>query len=224
MSKRIIGLIPAYNESAHIERVVYAGSKFLTVLVVDDGSKDDTAQKAEQAGATVLRQVPNQGKGAALMRGFHYAAQQGYDAVVMLDADGQHDPEEIPLLLQPFLEHGADLVIGLRDFSRMPLVRRCTNTIGKYMFSWALGTHIPDNQSGYRVLSARLVEEMLKSQERGFEFEVEMVAVCVKKSWKLAWVPIQTIYADERSHIRPLHHVYHYFRIVLKARRMMRTE
>jgi glycosyltransferase involved in cell wall biosynthesis len=222
LSKNIVGLIPAYNESAHIERVVQYGKKYLPVLVVDDGSKDDTAQKAEEAGAVVLRQVPNQGKGAALMKGFRYAIEQEYDAVVMLDADGQHDPDEIPELMKPFLEQGADLVVGLRDFSRMPIVRRCTNTIGRYMFSWALGTDIPDNQSGYRLLSSRLIEEMLKSREKGFEFEVEMVAVCVKREWKLAWVPIQTIYADEKSHIKPLRHVYHYFRIVLKARKMMR--
>ncbi len=140
----------------------------------------------------------------------------------MLDADGQHAPNEIPALVGSFTHTEADLVIGRRDFSKMPIIRRCSNTTGRFMLSWAMGTDIPDNQSGYRLLSARLVREMLRSRERGFEFEVEMIVVCLKQGWKLAWVPIQTIYADEKSHIRPLHHVIHYFRIVWKARRMMR--
>lgn len=222
MPSRIIALIPAFNESVHIERVVQASKKHLPVLVVDDGSKDNTVAKAEKSGAIVIRQVPNQGKGAALLKGFQYVVDNGYDALVMLDADGQHNPEEIPALVRPFLEDQADLVIGLRDFSKMPLLRRCTNTIGRIMFSWALNTYVPDNQSGYRLLSSRLVKEMLPSKERGFEFEVEMIAVCAKKGWKLSWVPIQTIYADERSHIKPLRHGYNYFRIVLKARKMMK--
>lgn len=222
LSKRIIALVPAYNESAHIANVVLAGKKYLPVLVVDDGSKDETACIAEEAGAIVIRQMPNQGKGAALIKGFRYAREQGYDALVMLDADGQHDPGEIPKLMEPLLQQDADLVIGLRDFSKMPILRRCTNTIGRYMFSWAIGEDIPDNQSGYRLLSSRLVDKMLSSQEKGFEFEVEMIALCAREGWKLVWVPIKTIYADEKSHIKPIHHVFHYFRIVLKARRMMR--
>jgi len=124
--------------------------------------------------------------------------------------------------MEPFLQQDADLVIGLRDFSKMPILRRCTNTIGRCMFSWAIGADIPDNQSGYRLLSSRLMDKMISSQEKGFEFEVEMIALCAREGWKLVWVPIKTIYADEKSHIKPIRHVFHYFRIVLKARRMMR--
>ncbi|NPV76973.1 MAG: glycosyltransferase family 2 protein [Anaerolineae bacterium] len=222
LQQKILALIPAYNESGHIHDVVKRTREFLPVLVVDDGSTDQTAVQAEEAGATVIRQRPNQGKGAALIQGFQYAVAQGYDAVVMLDADGQHDPNEIPALVKSFIHTGADLVVGKRDFSKMPIIRRCSNTIGRFMLSWAMGNEIPDNQSGYRLLSSRLVQEMIKSRERGFEFEVEMIVVCLKQGWKLAWVPIQTIYADEKSHIRPLHHVIHYFRIVWKARRTMR--
>src|SRR5574338_203 len=87
---------------------------YLPVVVIDDGSKDDTAAQAEKAGAEVVRQIPNQGKGAALMRGFRYALERGCAATVMLDADGQHDPDEIPKFLQAFEETGADLIIGQR--------------------------------------------------------------------------------------------------------------
>ncbi len=217
----ILALIPAYNEADHITGVVGGARTHLPVLVVDDGSTDDTAVRARDAGATVLRQWPNQGKGAAMRAGFRWALDAGYEAVVILDGDGQHDPSEIPAFLRVYAERGADLVIGARDYSRMPLVRRMSNTVGRWSFSWAVGRYIPDNQSGYRLISRRLVEKTLSSSETGFEFEVEMITTCVRCGFKLAWVPIRTIYADEKSHIRPLHHVIHFFRVVWQMRRQM---
>ena len=190
------------------------------MLVVDDGSADDTAQTAEEAGAQVLRQVPNQGKGAALKAGFRWALDRDYQAVVTLDADGQHDPAEIPKFLSLYAENQADLIIGQRDFSKMPPSRRLANWLGRLTLSWAMGTPVPDNQSGYRLITRRLMAAMLDSPEAGFEYEVEMVAVCVREGYRLAWVPIQTIYAGEASHIDPLHHIWHYLRMVLKIRRM----
>src|SRR5512141_759016 len=121
MSSSILALIPAYNEERHIAEVIRKTAQFLPVLVVDDGSRDDTAACAEAAGATVLRQVPNQGKGAALRAGFRWALEHGYEAVLMLDADGQHDPQEIPLFLKAFAaEPPPDLIIGARRFTEMP--------------------------------------------------------------------------------------------------------
>ncbi|MEJ5202127.1 MAG: glycosyltransferase family 2 protein [Anaerolineales bacterium] len=221
-TEKILALIPAYNEEKHIARVVEQACAYLPVVVVDDGSRDRTAEYAEAAGAYVIRQHPNQGKGEALRTGFHYALEVGAQAVVMLDADGQHDPQEIPLFLQVYHQKWADLVIGLRDFSKMPLVRRTTNTIGRYLFSWAAGKYIPDNQSGYRLVSNRLMEAMLDSREGGFEFEVDMIVVCLQRGYQLDWVPIRTIYADEKSHIQPLRHVYHYFRLVWQTRRRLK--
>lgn len=221
-SPRILALVPAFNEAAHIAAVLLRTSEFLPVLVVDDGSSDDTAKIAEETGVEVIRQQPNQGKGKALMRGFQYAVDQGYEAVITLDADGQHDPAEIPLFLKEFETNSNDLVIGQRNFSQMPIVRRCSNTIGTWLFSWAIGEKISDNQSGYRLISRRLMQVMLQSSESGFEYEVEMIVRCVQNGMKLAWVPIRTIYADEHSHIRPLHHVWHFFRLVAQTRQTMR--
>jgi glycosyltransferase involved in cell wall biosynthesis len=215
----ILAVIPAYNESQHIERVVRQTQLFLPVLVVDDGSKDDTALKAESNGATVLRQRPNQGKGKALVSGFQYALSQGCQAVVMLDADGQHDPAEIPRFTQAYQNSQADLIIGQRDFQYMPRLRRTTNTFGTWIFSWAIGQTIPDNQSGYRLLSSRMMETMLASRETNFEFEVEMIVVCIQNHFRLDWVPISTIYGDEKSHIRPIRHAYHFIRMVLQTRK-----
>jgi glycosyltransferase involved in cell wall biosynthesis len=195
----------------------------LNVLVVDDGSRDDTAQKAESAGAVVLRQVPNQGKGAALRAGFTWAIQKNADAVVTLDADGQHDPAEIPSFLSAFATTYSDLIIGERDFSHMPPVRRLSNAIGRRVFSWAMGRSIPDNQSGYRLLSRRLMEALLLgSPEQGFEFEMEMIAVAVERGFTITGVPIRTIYAGEKSHIRPIPHAIHFFRVALATRKRMR--
>jgi glycosyltransferase involved in cell wall biosynthesis len=240
---RVLALIPGYEEGPRIGAVVERARRHLPVLVVDDGSTDDTAARAEAAGAVVLPQRPNQGKGAALRMGFRRALDEGYDAVVTLDADGQHDPDEIPRFLAAFA--GGDealagasgpagpaavaasgprpeLVIGRRDFGQMPPVRRLSNTLGGAAFSWAVGRPIPDNQSGYRLLGRRLMAAMVASRESGFEFEVEMIAVCIRRGWTLGWVPISTIYAGEPSHVRPIHHLRNFVRATGAARRLIR--
>lgn len=218
---KILVCIPAYNEEERISAVITQAARYLPVLVVDDGSKDETAAVAQAAGAVVLPQQPNQGKGAALLAGFKYALENGYEAVITLDADGQHDPDEISLFISEF-EHGGDLVIGQRDFSKMPFPRNYSNTIGTWLFSWALGTQCPDNQSGYRLHSRRMIEAALSSTESNFEFEVEIIVSCVLLGYALRWVPIQTIYAGEKSHIRPVRHIWHFFRLVIKTRRMIK--
>ena len=243
---RALALIPGYEEGPRIAAVVAQARRHLPVLVVDDGSTDDTVAQAEAAGAIVLPQHPNQGKGAALRMGFRRALSEGYEAVVTLDADGQHDPDEIPRFLAAFgagagddadgagpaesgvasaMEAGGlrpELIIGKRDFSRMPAVRRLSNTIGGAAFSWAVGQSIPDNQSGYRLLGRRLMAAMVDSRETGFEFEVEMIAVCIRWGWPLGWVPISTIYAGEPSHVKPMHHLRHFVRATRSARRLIR--
>jgi glycosyltransferase involved in cell wall biosynthesis len=219
---KIMVLIPAHNEHEHIAGVIAAARKYLPVLVVDDGSSDDTARLAEQAGAQVLRQTPNQGKGAALIAGFRACLSQGCGAVITLDGDGQHDPDEIPRFLEYYAAHSSGLIIGRRQFSKMPRLRRTTNTIGRFMFSWAVGQDIPDNQSGYRLIAAPLMALLVDSAETGFELEVDMITLCLKHGLGLGWVPIRTIYAGEASHIRKLHHLVHYFRIVAKARRTIK--
>ena len=106
---KVLALIPAYNESKKITEVVKKTLNYLPVLVVDDGSSDDTATLAEKAGASVVRQIPNQGKGAALRAGFRYSIDNGFQAVITLDADGQHNPDEIPIFLKAFQAKHANL-------------------------------------------------------------------------------------------------------------------
>jgi glycosyltransferase involved in cell wall biosynthesis len=220
----ITALIPAYNAAHLVAPVIRGARKQLPVLVIDDGSSDDTLGAARAAGADAVRQEPNQGKGAALKHGFRLALERGCDAILTLDADGQHDPAEIPKFLAAWHERRPDLTIGARSFGDMPFVRRLSNTIGTWSFSRALGQPVRDNQSGYRLISRRLAEAMLASDEAGFELEVEMIVVCVKRGWPIDWVPIRTIYGDQGSHISPISHVVNFFRVVSKTRRAMREE
>ena len=221
--KKILGIIPAYNEERRIAKVVLGALEHTPVLVLDDGSQDKTSQIAEKAGAQVIRQAPNQGKGVALRRGFQEALISGYEAVITLDADGQHDPGEIPTFVNAYRTSVADLIIGERDFNQIPPVRRLANSLGRWIFSWAVGHPIPDNQSGYRLLSQRMMEAVLGSQESGFEFEVEMIVICLQSGYSLEWVPIKTIYQDEGSHIHPLQHIFEFTRMVLQTRRRMKN-
>ena len=218
----VLAVIPAHDEAPRIDPIVRGALHSVAVVVVDDGSTDATAQVAEAAGATVLRQHPNQGKGAALRVGFRHALESGADAVVTLDADGQHDPSELPGLLKARTDSAAELVIGRRSFAAMPIVRRLSNAIGTVLLSAAVGRWVPDNQSGYRVLGRRLMTAMLDSRDDGFAFEVEMIAVCLREGWPIAWAPIRTIYGNERSHIRPLRHLREFLAVTARARAISR--
>jgi glycosyltransferase involved in cell wall biosynthesis len=221
----IVAVIPAHNEGRRIGAVVGRAADRIPVIVVDDGSTDDTADKARSAGATVIEQRPNQGKGAALRAGFRRALAERAEAIVTLDGDGQHDPTEIARFLAAYADARPrpELVIGRRDFREMPLIRRLANELGRRAFSWAVGRHIPDNQSGYRLIGGDLAQATLASDEAGFEFEVEVITTCIRRRGRIAWVPIRTIYAGGSSHIRPIHHLAHFLRIVLQARRAVRT-
>ena len=215
----IVAVIPAFQAARTLAAVVEETARHLPVLVVDDGSTDETAAVAEAAGADVLRQVPNQGKGAALRAGFQRALEAGCTAVVTLDADGQHDPSCVPAFLEAWRSRQAPLVIGQRDFSQMPWSRRLANNLGTWTFSWAVGRRIADNQSGYRLIARPLLPRLLESQEAGFEFEVEMITLAIRAGLAIDWVPIPTIYEDQGSHIRPLAHVTNFLRVAWDARR-----
>jgi glycosyltransferase involved in cell wall biosynthesis len=227
LNQRVLAVIPAHDEAARIRSVVDGARRHVEVLVVDDGSSDETAQIAEAAGARVIRQSPNQGKGAALRAGFTAALESGAEAVITLDGDGQHDPSEIPTFLGTYAWRAVDgrateLIVGRRDFRRMPPVRRLSNWMGTLVLSGSLGRWIADNQSGYRLIGRRLMRAMLESRDSGFAFEVEMIAVCLREKWPVDWVPIRTIYGDETSHIQPLQHLREFVSVTARARRIAR--
>jgi glycosyltransferase involved in cell wall biosynthesis len=203
-SGEIIALIQAYNEARFIADVVKRTLEHLPVVVIDDGSNDGTGAVAALAGAKVVAHKTNQGKGVALNTGFSYAVQRGVDAAITLDADGQHDPDEIPLFIEAFRAGKGDLIIGQRTFAEMPTKSQFGNRVGTWLLGKAMGQPVPDNQSGYRLLSRPVMEQVRPSSSR-FEAEVEILLRAQMAGFRLAWVPIKTIYNDKKSHFRPIH-------------------
>jgi glycosyltransferase involved in cell wall biosynthesis len=224
----LVALVPAHREGPRIASVVRAAARHLPVIVIDDGSPDDTGERATEAGATVIRQEPNQGKGAALRNGFRAALERGAEAAITLDGDGQHDPSEIPAFVGEYAKRTVagqttELIVGRRDFRHMPLVRRLANSLGTLVLSAALGHWVPDNQCGYRLIGRRLMAASLDSTEQGFAFEVEMIAIALREGWPIDWVPVRTIYGEEESHIRPGAHLTEFLAVTRRAPAIARS-
>jgi glycosyltransferase involved in cell wall biosynthesis len=223
-SPPILALIPAWNEAARLVPVVEGVRVYLPVLVVDDGSQDETPAVAEAAGATVVRHPQNRGKGVALKTGFDWALVQGYEAVITLDADGQHDPADVGKFLDAYRAGAGDLIVGRRDFGKMPFVRRCVNPFGSWLLSRALGVRIHDNQSGYRLYTRHLLEN-LDLAATGFELEVEVIIQAVCQGMRIGWVDIRTIYGvDKVSYFHPVKDTAKFLRMVGYARRQRRAK
>jgi len=202
---KILVLIPAWNEAIRIRPILEAFRDSQTVLVVDDGSSDDTAAVARGVGVELVVHAQNMGKGVALSTGFAWALERGYDAVLTLDADGQHDPKEAHTFIEAYERGEGDLIIGRRDFREMPLYRAFGNGIGTWMLSKVLGIKIYDNQCGYRLYTRKLLENV-DLKRTGFEFEVEVVVEAVAADLKIGWVDVRTIYGiDKKSYFHPFH-------------------
>ena len=173
----------------------------------------------EAAGATVVRHSENLGKGVALMTGFAWAKGRDCEAVVTLDADGQHDPQDIPKLVAAYRAGAGDLIIGRRDFSRMPFPRSLTNPFGSWLLSLVLGTKVLDNQSGFRVYGCRLLET-LELESTGLEAEVEAIARTLSSGLKIGWADVRTIYGTgKRSSFHPIADSARFLKTVWKARK-----
>lgn len=195
---KIIAVIPAYNESGRIRSVVEGTSKFVwRVIVVDDGSSDDTAAVAERAGAIVLRHAQNCGAGAATMTGIEAARSLAAEAIVTLDADEQHDPTDIPALLKPVQQDRADIVFANRfgRRNRIPFIRRFFNAAGNLVTFAATGRWVQDSQCGFKVLGPRAVAEV-QIRMSGYEFCTELVRESVQRRWRTAEVPIKVLYSQ----------------------------
>ena len=206
----MIVVIPAYNEAATIAGIVHrARQQVTTVLVIDDGSSDDTAAQAESAGATVLRQPDNQGKGAALWRGMQAALALDAKAVITLDADGQHRPEDIPKLLDAWRRQPDRLIIAARLAHResAPRVRRFANGMADFWVSWAAGYPIRDTQSGFRLYPAALLQKLPPppSAGCGFVFESALLIQATHCGYLPTAVVIEALYLPQsrQSHYRP---------------------
>jgi len=196
-------VIPAYNEELTIGSVVALAKKYGDVLVVDDGSKDRTSKIAREVGAVVVKHEVNKGKGQALKTGFDYALENDYDVVVCIDADGQHNPEEIPLLLRPILEDKAELVIGSRYLNgahkNIPLYRRFGLWVLNTTTTLASGAKITDSQSGFRALNRKALKS-LNLNSSGYNVESEMINQLSEKGLRITEVPINVRYDVPKKH------------------------
>jgi glycosyltransferase involved in cell wall biosynthesis len=201
-------LIPAFDAAPSVGGVVARTLSVVPdVVVVDDGSRDGTAEAAREAGAEVVSHPVNRGKGAALVTGFRTLFARGVSDVVTVDADGQHLPEEIPRLIEAAEAQVADLVLGTRDhlFEAMSGTRRTANRLSSRAISWAAGCHISDIQTGFRLYTRRLVEATGFPETR-FDAESAVVVRAARMGFVIAAVPVGLGFADGRttSHFRPL--------------------
>lgn len=198
-------LIPAHNEARTISRLVtQLKGKGLDVVVVDDGSADGTTQLAKDAGAAVLTNTQNQGKGFSLQRGFDYIISRNYDALITMDGDGQHAFEDIDNFLTLFREKAPDIISGNRmaDHKGMPFVRLMTNRIMSGLISLVCRQRVYDSQCGYRLIRTEVLRNIQLSSS-AFEIESEVLIKAAKKGYRIASVPVRTIYAGELSRINP---------------------
>ena len=211
-------IIPAYNAAKTLRPLVRQIRQMgLEAVVVDDGSTDQTARVATDAGMLVISHLGNQGKGAALRSGFAFALQGGYDAVVTLDSDGQHDPREIPRLLQAVSSSRAAVVVGnrLQHGTAMPLLRRWTNRVMSWIVSALTRQPVPDSQCGLRAIHREALGTLRLSCRR-FEIETEVLLEAARRGWLIASVPVQTIYDGHPSHIRPVRDGARFLRLIAR--------
>lgn len=200
MGKRVI-VIPAYNEATCIHEVVIEARQVAdAVLVVDDGSRDDTAAKAKAAGALVVRHAINRGLGGALGTGIAGAVKLGADAVVTMDADGQHRAVDARRIFERLEQGDTDFVIGSRllpseEAGKMPMRRVLFNTVGNLLTFLLFGVWVSDSQSGLRGLS-RKAASSLEIRTNGMEVSSEFIKEIKDKSWRFSEIPIPAIYTD----------------------------
>lgn len=224
-----VAVIPARNEAATIAAVVRETMRHVDRLVlVDDGSDDDTFGCVHGMNLHALRRPTAGGKAAALADGFDAALALGAGRIVTLDGDGQHDPAEIPRLLAAAAAHPESQVLAarIRNRHRQPRIRRFANRFADFWISWASGQRIPDSQTGFRVYPRALITSIHPSTRlrHGFVFETAMLIDGARAGFSIVSVPVDSIYAANRraSHFRPVRDVWEIFcfvsrRIVLRG-------
>src|SRR3989337_3375949 len=215
-------VIPAYNAEDTVGDVVTGAKKYLQdVIVIDDGSVDNTAVAAEAGGAVVIRQSENLGKGDALKTGFRYAIEKNYDAVITIDADGQHYPDEMPKFIDKYKEGGQQIIVGSRMHAKsyMPKYRYRCNIVGVILISVAARQYIAHTQSGYRLYDVNILKD-INIQFPRFQTETEILIKAGKKGYKITSVPIKAIYNDRtetKSHFKRVADTYNISILVLKS-------
>lgn len=221
---RVCVLIPAYNEERHIEKICREVLQHVTdVVVVDDGSKDRTAEIAASTGVRVLRHEVNKGKGAALNTGFAYARENGFNVLITMDGDGQHLPAEVPKFIEAYQRTKIPVLIGSRmhQLESMPFVRRKTNLFMSWWLGRVMHQYIPDTQCGFRLYRCDILPLVSTGSQR-FAAESEILLNLAHRGIRMDSVRITTVYAGEKSKINPLPDTLRFFRMLFDHRRRNR--
>lgn len=213
-------LIPAFNEEKGLAGLLRSVGSVprQDILVVDDGSEDRTSEVARSEGVGVLRHEINLGKGAAHRSGFTYFLDRGYDAVITLDGDGQHDPDEIPRLLEKALLGEASIVVGTRkmSLSQMPLARYLTNKTTSLVVSLLAHTRIWDSQSGFRLIRAEVLRQVSLTTTK-YDTESEILIKAGRRGYGIDAVAAKTIYRKETSYINPVIDTVRFIRLAVRS-------
>jgi len=207
---KIIAAIPAHNEEQFIGGVVSKARKYADdVIVVDDGSTDNTSEVAKAAGAEVIRHKTKQGAGAATKTAFEAAKRSHADILVTLDGDGQHNADEIPQLLAPILNEKADLVIGSRflkpNLQQMPKYRKFGINVITFLYNFGSKVRVSDSQCCFRAQNRKLIEAV-KITDAGFSFSVQVLIQARRRGFNIKEVPVSCIYHSQSSSLNPVAH------------------
>jgi glycosyltransferase involved in cell wall biosynthesis len=211
----VCAVIPFYNEKETINIVINESLNYVQfVFAINDGSDDGYFNDAnEESKVKFVNLDRNYGKGKALSIGFHEAVSVGFNYVVTLDADLQHEPKYIPKLIEGL--QSFDIVIGnrLKNLKGMPIQRRMSNKLTSFFLTVKTGQNILDSQCGYRAYKAEVLRKV-KTDFSGFEAESEILVKAAKKGFKIGFIDIPTIYGDEKSKMRPLQAIVGFLRVL----------
>ena len=214
-----IVIIPSYNEGRTIGQVVTEIVDMgLNVLVVDDGSNDNTERVALDSGAMVIRSRYNRGKGFSIREGINYVLDKTkFEWIIIMDGDGQHHAGDIHAMMEVTHTEDVDIVNGNRmlQTESMPAVRYWTNKFMSWMISGICRQNIPDTQCGYRLVRVDALKK-LKLTSKKYDIETEMLIKAADSHMKISSVPVKTIYGEEKSKIRPIHDTIRFFALILK--------
>lgn len=186
----VLIIIPAYNEEQSIASIVKRAKKYGKVIVVDDASKDDTYKTAKEAGALVIRHKINHGLGSALRSGFDEALKRDADVIITLDGDGQHNPDEIPLFVEK-IKDGYDFVLGGRDLSKYPFIKKFGNFFLQMATNFISNTRLKDTESGYRAFNKNALKKLYLKAER-YEIAVEIIFEVGRNRLKAINIPVSS--------------------------------
>ena len=198
-------VIPTYNEARTIGPIVSELDKRgFRVVVIDDGSSDNTVVAANKAGAELIVHAGNAGKGRCIREGLDYAFENNCEAAITMDGDGQHSLGDVDKFIEEYKRSGADLILGnrLHNPKKMPFIRRCTNLVMSFIISFVITERVRDSQCGYRFISRKGIEKMKLTTVR-YEIESEMLIEAKRRGLMMSSVNIDSIYAGEASQINP---------------------